>query len=212
MTTNNTIMGTESRVFPDTGAVPLFADASSDIMGVELDVSKFALLYAGAQKNLGPSGVTLVIAQRELIDRGRKDVPFIWQYRTQRDERSLANTVPTFGIYMLRNTLLWLEQMGGVSWAAAENRKKAALLYGTLEKRPDLYQLSVEPGSRSVMNVVWNLPTEEMSAECVKRATAAGLVGLKGHRVVGGLRASIYNAVSIESVRVLADFLERYEP
>jgi len=212
MTSNNTIMGTESRVFPDTGTVPLIVDASSDIMGVPLDVSKFALIYAGAQKNLGPSGVTLVIAQRELIDRGRTDIPFIWQYRTQRDERSLANTVPTFGIYMLRNTLSWLEERGGVAWAAAENQKKAALLYSTLEKRPDLYQLSVEPGSRSVMNVVWNLPTEEMSTECIKRATALGLVGLKGHRVVGGLRASLYNAVSMESVRALADFLETYEP
>jgi len=212
MTSNNTIMGTESRSFPDTGPVPLMVDMSSDIMGVEYDVSKFALIYAGAQKNLGPSGVTLVIARRELIDGGRTDVPFIWQYRTQRDERSLANTVPTFGIYMLRNTLQWLEQMGGVPWAAEQNRKKAELLYATLEKRPDLYQLSVEKASRSVMNVVWNLPTEEMSTECVKRATAAGLIGLKGHRVVGGMRASLYNAVSIESVQALAAFLDSYQP
>lgn len=212
MTSNNTIMGTQSRVFPDTGAVPLVIDMSSDIMGVPCDVSKFAFIYAGAQKNLGPSGVTVIIARRDLIDRGRSDIPFIWQYRTQRDERSLANTAPTFGIYMLRNTLDWLEQQGGVAWAAAENQKKADLLYSTLEKRPDLYQLSVEKASRSVMNVVWNLPTEEMSAEMVKRATAAGLVGLKGHRVVGGLRASIYNAVSMESVQALVDFLDSYQP
>jgi len=212
MTSNNTIMGTESRVFPDTGAVPLMVDMSSDIMGVEVDASRFALIYAGAQKNLGPSGVTLVIARRDLIDAGRTDIPFIWQYRTQRDERSLANTAPTFGIYMLRNTLAWLDQMGGVPWAAAENRKKSDLLYRTLEKRPDLYRLSVEPASRSVMNVVWNLPTEEMSTECVRRATAAGLVGLKGHRVVGGLRASLYNAVSLESVQALTAFLDSYEP
>jgi phosphoserine aminotransferase len=212
MTSNNTIMGTESRTFPETGSVPLMVDMSSDIMGVEVDVSKCALIYAGAQKNLGPSGVTLVIARRELIDAGRTDIPFIWQYRTQRDERSLANTAPTFGIYMLRNTLAWLEQMGGVPWAAAENRKKADLLYRTLEKRPDLYHLSVEPASRSVMNVVWNLPTEEMSTECVRRATSAGLVGLKGHRVVGGLRASLYNAVSMESVQALVAFLDSYEP
>lgn len=212
MTSNNTIMGTESRSFPDTGDVPLMIDMSSDIMGVEVDVSKFALIYAGAQKNLGPSGVTLVIARRDLIDAGRTDIPFIWQYRTQRDERSLANTAPTFGIYMLRNTLAWLEQMGGVVWAAAENRKKADLLYRTLEKRPELYKLQVEPTSRSVMNVVWNLPTEEMSTECVRRATSQGLVGLKGHRVVGGLRASLYNAVSMESVQALAAFLDGYEP
>jgi len=212
MTSNNTIMGTQSKTFPDTGAVPLVIDMSSDIMGVPCDVKKFALIYAGAQKNLGPSGVTLVIARRELIDSGRKDIPFIWQYRTQRDERSLANTAPTFGIYMLRNTLAWLEQMGGVPWATAQNQKKAELLYRTLEKRPELYRLSVQPASRSVMNVVWNLPSEELSTECVKRAAAAGLVGLKGHRIVGGLRASLYNAVSIESVQALCAFLERYQP
>jgi len=212
MTSNNTIMGTESRTFPNTGSVPLLVDMSSDIMGVEHDVSQFALIYAGAQKNLGPSGVTVVIARRELIDRGRSDIPFIWQYRTQRDERSLANTVPTFGIYMLRNTLSWLEQMGGVPWAAEQNRKKAELVYQALERRPDLYRLSVEKASRSVMNVVWNLPTEEMAAEMVKRATSAGLVGLKGHRIVGGLRASLYNAVPLESVQALVAFLDSYQP
>lgn len=212
VTSNNTIMGTQQRAYPDTNGVPLVADMSSDIMGVDIDVSRFDLIYAGAQKNLGPSGVTLVIVRHSLVEAGRKDIPFVWQYRTQAADRSLANTAPTFSIYMLRNTLDWLEKRGGVKWAAAENRRKADLLYATLEKRPDLYRLSVEKESRSVMNVVWNLPSEEMSTECIKRATAAGFVGLKGHRIVGGLRASLYNAVSLESVRALCDFLDHYQP
>ncbi len=212
LTTNNTVMGTQCHSLPETGNVPLVVDASSDIMGVSLDVSKAALIYAGAQKNLGPSGVTVVIAKRKLIDEGREDVPIIWQYRTQRDARSLSNTAPTFAIYMLRNVLRWLEERGGVAWAAEQNRKKAALLYEVLEERSDLYRLNVEPRSRSVMNVTWNLPNAEMDAACVEAATKAGFIGLKGHRIVGGLRASLYNAVPLTSVEELADFLRHYHP
>lgn len=210
ITSNNTVMGTQVSDFPDTGEVPLVCDMSSDILARALDVSRFGLIYAGAQKNLGPSGVTLVIAKRSLLESGRTDIPFVFQYRTQAAERSLANTAPTFSIYMMRNVLAWLDEQGGVPWVEANNRKKAELLYSVLEERADLYRLSVEKESRSFMNVVWNLPTPELEARCVQEATAQGLVGLKGHRIVGGLRASIYNAVSLESVETLAEFLRNF--
>lgn len=212
LTTNNTVMGTQFQELPDTGSVPLVVDMSSDVLGRPIDVSKLGVLYAGAQKNLGPSGVTVVILRRDLVDEARRDIPFFFQYRTHRDENSLSNTAPTFSIYMLRGTLRWLEERGGMEWAYAENEKKAGLLYSVLESRPDLYRLTVEAESRSLMNVVWNLPTPEADTRCVEAATKAGLIGLKGHRIVGGMRASIYNAVPYESVEALARFLEAYQP
>jgi phosphoserine aminotransferase len=209
-TSNNTIMGTQFASFPSAGRVTLVADMSSDIMGRPVNVSDFGLIYAGAQKNLGPSGITLVIARRDLIDAGRTDIPFILQYRTQQQARSLANTVPTFGVYMLRNVLTWLLEFGGVPAIYAQNQKKAQQLYSVLEERPDVYRLSVERSSRSFMNVVWNLASDEAEAQCVAAATAAGLVGLKGHKIVGGMRASIYNAVTPDSVDALCEFLRGY--
>lgn len=211
-TTNNTVMGTQFRGLPDTGQVPLVVDASSDIMGVPLDVSRAKLIYAGAQKNLGPSGVTVVIAHKTLIDQARTDIPYVWQYRTQRDARSLANTSPTFAIYMLRNVLAWLKESGGLPWVCAQNERKAQLLYEVLEERADLYRLSVEKDSRSVMNVTWNLASPELEKSLVEALTRAGFIGLKGHRIVGGLRASIYNAVPLSSVEALAEFLRTYRP
>ncbi len=210
LTSNNTIVGTQYAVFPESPGVPLVCDMSSDIMGRPIEVSQFGLIYAGAQKNLGPSGVTIVIVRKDLIEQGREDIPFIFQYRTQAKERSLANTIPTFGIYMLRNVLSWLSDVGGVAAIYEQNLKKAAQLYSVLEERSDLYRLSVERGSRSFMNVVFNLPTEEQEKACIEAATTSGLVGLKGHRLLGGLRASIYNAVSTESVDVLCEFLRSY--
>jgi len=207
---NNTVMGTQFLEFPDSPGVPVVADMSSDIMGRPIDVSQFGLIYAGAQKNLGPSGVTLVIVERKLIEAGNKDIPYFFQYRTHHEARSLSNTVPTFGVYMLRNVLLWLEAEGGVAAIYKRNLEKAERLYRVLEERPEFYRLSVERESRSFMNVVWNLPTEEEEKKCVAAATQAGLVGLKGHRIVGGLRASLYNAVSVESVDSLCEFLRSY--
>lgn len=211
MTTNNTVMGTQFHELPQCGDVPLVADMSSDIMGRPFNVSDFGLLYAGAQKNLGPSGITLVIARKDWIEAGRKDVPYIFQYRTQAAARSLANTIPTFGVYMLRNVLSWLKDFGGVDKMHAQNKKKAGMLYDVLEQRSDLFQLPVEVASRSYMNVVWTLGSPEADAACVKAATEAGFVGLKGHRIVGGLRASIYNSVPVESVEALCDFLRSYK-
>lgn len=210
ITTNNTVMGTQFHEIPKSPGVPLVADMSSDILGRAVDVSDFGLIYAGAQKNMGISGVTVVIVDRKLVELGRKDIPYIFQYRTQQEARSLANTVPTFAVYMLRNVLAWLEGMGGVTAIYERNLKKAAQLYEVLEERPELYRLSVEKESRSIMNVVWNMPTAEEEAKCVAAAAAQGLVGLKGHKIVGGLRASLYNAVSSESVDALCQFLRSY--
>jgi phosphoserine aminotransferase len=210
MTTNNTIAGTQWHRLPDVGSVPLVADMSSDIMSQPLDVSRFGLIYAGAQKNLGPSGVTLVIVRKDLVERGSKTIPLIFQYRTQAAERSLYNTPPTFGIYMLRNVLLWIREQGGLDALGRANRAKADALYAALAERPDFYRTPVEQESRSMMNVVWNLPTPELEAECVRAAQEAGLVGLKGHRLLGGLRASIYNAVPLASVEALCDFLRNF--
>lgn len=210
ITTNNTVMGTQFREIPASPGVPLVADMSSDILGRPVDVSQFGLIYAGAQKNMGLSGVTVVIIDRKLVEGGRKDIPYVLQYRTQQEARSLANTVPTFAVYMLRNVLSWLDGVGGVAAIYERNVKKAAQLYEVLEERPELYRLSVEKESRSIMNVVWNMATPEDDAKCVAAATAAGLVGLKGHKIVGGLRASLYNAVSRESVDALCEFLRGY--
>jgi phosphoserine aminotransferase len=212
-TSNNTVMGTQLHEWP-VGApgVPLVCDMSSDILARTVDVGSLGVIYAGAQKNIGPSGVTVVIVHKALIESGRKDIPYCFQYRTQAKERSLANTCPTFAIYMLRNVLAWLEKQGGVPWAVRQAELKSAALYNVLEKRSDIYQLPVEAKSRSQMNVVFNLATPEREAELVKRATEAGFVGLKGHRIVGGLRASIYNAVPLESVEALAAYLSSYEP
>jgi phosphoserine aminotransferase len=212
-TSNNTVMGTQLRELPRSlDEVPLVCDMSSDILARPIDVASHGIIYAGAQKNIGPSGVTVVIVRKDLIESGRKDIPFIFQYRTQAAEKSLANTCPTFAIYMLRNVLDWLLAQGGVPWATEQAERKAALLYSVLEARSDIYQLPVERQSRSFMNVVWNLASPEREAELVKRATLAGFVGLKGHRIVGGLRASIYNAVTYESVQALAAFLSEYQP
>jgi phosphoserine aminotransferase len=210
ITTNNTVAGTQWHTLPDVGDVPLVADMSSDILSRPLDVSRFGLIYAGAQKNLGPSGVTLVIVRKDLVESARTDIPTMFQYRTHASSRSLYNTPPTFGIYMLRNVLQWVKEQGGAEAIERTNRAKADALYAVLAERPDFYRLPVEVESRSLMNVVWNLPTPELEAECVQAAAAAGLVGLKGHRLVGGLRASIYNAVSLESVHALCDFLRAF--
>lgn len=211
VTSNNTVMGTQFLEMPTSPGVPMAVDMSSDILGRPFDLSQIAVAYAGAQKNMGPSGITVVILRKDLIESGRDDIPYVFQYRTQAKARSLANTIPTFGVYMLRNVLSWLDELGGVPAIYAQNLAKAQQLYAVLEERSDLYRLTVEKESRSFMNVVWNLDSPEAEAECVAAATAAGLVGLKGHRIVGGLRASIYNAVSPESVDVLCEFLRNYK-
>jgi len=211
ITTNNTIAGTQWHYVPDTGSVPLVADMSSDILWRPIDVSKFGLIYAGAQKNMGPSGVTVVIVRKDLVESGRTDIPAIFRYKTHAENDSLYNTPPTFGIYMLRNVLAEVKKMGGLTAMEQHNRKKADLLYNAIDSRPDLYTCPVDRSARSVMNVVFNLPTEAQEEDFVKKATAQGLVGLKGHRSVGGVRASIYNAATQAWVEALVQFMKEYK-
>ena len=207
VTSNNTIAGTQWVEFPDTNGAPLVADMSSDIMWRPTDVSKFGLIYAGAQKNLGPSGVTLVIASKALIESGREDIPKIFQYRTHAAEKSLYNTPPTFGIYLLRNVLSWLKDSGGLAAAEQRNREKAGLLYAAIDDNSSFYVCPVDVGSRSMMNVVFNLPTAELEAKFIAEAQTKGMFGLKGHRSVGGIRASIYNAAPRAWVEALVEFM-----
>jgi phosphoserine aminotransferase len=212
-TSNETIHGVEfgvdpARPYPAPGAVPLVADMSSDFLWRRFDVSKFGLVYAGAQKNIGPSGVVVVIAAKELVERGRKDLPKIFQLRTHAENRSLYNTPPTFGVYMVRNVLAWLKAQGGLDRMEQVNRAKARRLYGVIDAHPSFYRSPVEKESRSVMNVVFRLPSEADEEKFVAEAKKRGMVGLKGHRSVGGIRVSTYNAVSPEWVEALAGFME----
>lgn len=215
ITSNETIHGVEfhvdpSRPFPDTGAVPLVADMSSDFLWRRFDVTKFGLAYAGAQKNIGPSGVVAAVVSKELLERGRKDIPKILQFRTHAENKSLYNTPPTFGVYMVRNVLSWLKSQGGLEKVEAVNRKKADRLYGVIDGNPDFFRSPVEKESRSVMNVVFRLPSEDLEARFIAEAKQNGMVGLKGHRSVGGIRASIYNAAPYEWVDALAGFMEQF--
>jgi phosphoserine aminotransferase len=211
ITSNNTIFGTQWHEFPNTGSVPLVADMSSDIMWRPFDVSKFGLIYAGAQKNLGPSGLVVVIVRKDLVEGGRKDIPAIFQYRTHAENNSLYNTPPTFSIYVLRNVLDQIKQEGGLSAVEKKNREKAALLYSAIDARPDFYSSPVEKASRSTMNVVWTLKTPELETEFLAEAKKQKMEGLKGHRSVGGMRASIYNAVPVEDVKALADLMLKFK-
>ncbi len=215
ITSNETIHGVQfnvdaSRPFPDTGSVPLIADMSSDFLWRPFDVTKFGLAYAGAQKNVGPSGVVVAVVSKEVLDRGRKDIPKIFQFRTHAENKSLYNTPPTFGVYMVRNVLAWLKSQGGLAKVEEANRKKAGRLYGVIDKNPQFFRSPVEKESRSVMNVVFRLPSEELEAQFIADAKKKGMVGLKGHRSVGGIRASIYNAASYEWVDALAGFMEEF--
>jgi len=211
LTSNNTIFGTQWHDFPDTGSVPLVADMSSDIAWRPIDISKFGLIYAGAQKNLGPSGLVVVIVRKDLVENGRKDIPVIFQYRTHAETNSMYNTPPTFSVYMLRNVLAEMKASGGLSAVEKLNREKAALLYDALDARPDVFSTPVEKESRSTMNVVFTLQSEALEAEFLAEAKKAKMEGLKGHRSVGGMRASIYNAVPLEGVAALAELIKKFK-
>ncbi len=209
LTTNETIGGAQFHYVPEVKA-PLVADMSSDFLWKPFDVSKYAFCYAGAQKNLGPSGLVVVIARKDFLETGRKDIPKIFQYRTHAKNNSLYNTPPTFGIYLARNVLLWIKETGGLAAMERRNRQKADALYGVLDKHAGFYVAPVERASRSTMNVVWTIGRPELEEVLLGEAKKAGMVGLKGHRSVGGFRASIYNAVSPEWVAVLTDFLDAF--
>jgi phosphoserine aminotransferase len=210
ITTNNTIEGTEWKALPDVGSAPLVADTSSDMFSGPIDVGRFGLIYAGAQKNLGPSGVTLVIIREDLIGRGPDTLPIMMNYKVHAENNSLYNTPNTFGIYILGLTVKWLKSLGGLPAIARTNQRKAAKLYAEVD-RTGFYRGTAREDSRSLMNVTFRLATEELEKQFVKESTAAGLDGLKGHRAVGGMRASIYNAFPEEGVDALVEFMKEFE-
>ncbi|MGI6294641.1 MAG: 3-phosphoserine/phosphohydroxythreonine transaminase [Armatimonadota bacterium] len=206
---NETIGGIRYPQFPKTDA-PLIADMSSEIMSRVIDVNQFGLIYAGAQKNLGPSGLVLVIIRKDLIERTPDSVPIFLRYKTHAEGGSLYNTPNTWGIYILKLVMEWMESLGGVAAVQKINEDKAAALYSTIDSS-DFWRSPVAKEDRSIMNVVWRLPSEELEAEFVSQAKNAGMIGLKGHRSVGGIRASIYNAVPREAVDALTAFMKDFE-
>ncbi len=210
ITSNNTIFGTQWHAWPQVGSVPLVADMSSDFLWRPTDVSRFGLIYAGAQKNLGPSGVTVVVIRKDLMAKGRKGIPKILRYTTFAENNSLYNTPPTFAIYLMRNVLAWIEAQGGLVAMERRNNEKAEILYGALDRMSGFYRAPVEEAARSTMNIVFRLPTEELDDRFVAEAKKQRMVGLKGHRSAGGIRVSAYNAVSPENIRTLVSFMESF--
>jgi phosphoserine aminotransferase len=209
-TSNNTIFGTEFHYVPETGDVPLVSDLSSDIISRPIDVSKFGLIYAGAQKNLGPSGVTAVIISDELAQAGAEDIPTMIQYRTHAEKNSLFNTPACWNIYVLKLFLEWVKEQGGLAEMDARSQKKADLIYGAVDGMGDFYRGHAEVDSRSRMNATFNLPTEELEKKFVAEAAKLNLGGVKGHRSVGGIRVSMYNAVAVESVEKVVEFMKDF--
>lgn len=207
---NNTIEGTEYRSIPETGSVPLIADMSSDIMSCPVDVRRFAMIFAGAQKNLGPAGVTVVILRKDLAARVGAKVPTMLKYSTHIDKESLFNTPPCIPIYMVRLVTDWLIKLGGLPAIQKINEAKSDALYSAIDAS-EFYRGTAEPADRSRMNVTYRLPNEEIEAAFCSEAKKAGLIGLKGHRSVGGIRASIYNAMPMAGVSRLIDFMDDFE-
>lgn len=211
LTSNNTIYGTQWSEFPDTGEVPLIADMSSDIMSKPIDISRFDLIYAGAQKNLGPSGVTVVIARRDFLAKANKEIPTILKYSTHVESNSLYNTPPTFGIYMLGEVLKWIEKQGGLAAIAKQNEEKAKLIYDVIDNSNGFYTGHASKESRSLMNITFRVANEELEKQFLTEAKDAGFVGLNGHRSVGGCRASTYNSVPLETCKALQDFMIAFQ-
>jgi phosphoserine aminotransferase len=210
LTSNNTIYGTQWQDFPEAD-VPLAADMSSDIMSREIDVSKFDIIYAGAQKNLGPSGVTAVIMKKSLLSGPRGDLPVMLDYFTHSKSQSLYNTPPTLAIYMLKLVLEWVEKEGGLAAIAERNKQKAELIYSSIDDSEGFYQGHSRKDSRSHMNITFNLHSEGAAGQFLQAASEAGFVGLNGHRSIGGCRASIYNAVPLEHAEQLARFMRNFK-
>jgi phosphoserine aminotransferase len=211
ITTNNTIKGTQWASFPETGGVPLIADMSSDIMCMPLDVDKFGLIYAGAQKNIGPAGVCMVIIRDDILKRVPDTLSSMLNYTTYASKNSMYNTPPCFAVYTIQLVLKWLEEkVGGLDKMAAINREKARLLYNVMDSS-DFYSGTAKTDSRSLMNVTFRLPNEEMEKLFIEQALKSGFGGLKGHRSVGGCRASIYNATPLKAIEALTDFMKNFE-
>jgi phosphoserine aminotransferase len=210
ITSNNTIEGTKYTAFPETGSVPLVADMSSNVLSEAMDVTKFGLIYAGAQKNIGPAGVTVVIIREDLIGKALPITPTMLNYETHAKEKSLYNTPPTYGIYIAKLVFEWMLDRGGVAAMEEVNRDKAKILYDFLDNS-SIFKGTAAKEDRSIMNVPFTLPSDELTEKCLKEAKQNALVQLKGHRSVGGMRASIYNAMPVEGVKKLVDFLKKFE-
>ncbi len=211
-TSNNTVEGTQWQQFPETGGIPYICDMSSDIMWRPFDVTPFGLIYAGAQKNLGPSGVVLTIIREDFLEMCEaQDLPSYLRFKLHAEKNSLYNTPPCFGIYILRNVLAYNKSIGGLAAIEANNRKKGELLYGCIDTHAGFYKAYVsEKAHRSLMNIDFFLPSEELTATFVSDAKKAGMVGLKGYRDIGGIRVSAYNAVTVDNVKTLVDFMEEF--
>jgi len=210
MTSNNTIEGTEYKTLPSVGDVPLVSDTSSDMFSRPLDVARHALIYAGAQKNMGPAGVTVVIIRDDMLQRSQKSLPTMLNYAVHAENNSLYNTPPAFGVYAVGLVMKWLIAQGGLAKISAINERKAAKLYAEID-RTGFYRGTAHEECRSLMNVTFRLTSEDLEKQFVKESTAAGLDGLKGHRSVGGMRASIYNAFPEDGVDALVSFMREFE-
>jgi phosphoserine aminotransferase len=212
ITTNNTIYGTEWKDIPDVGNVPLFADMSSDIFSRQTDFSRYSLIYAGAQKNIGPAGVTMIVIKKSMLEKQKPGVPTMLSYKTHVDKESMFNTPPCLPVYIVGRTLKWIMNNGGLAGVEANNIKKAGLLYDFIDANNDFYMPRVKVvKDRSLMNVCWNLQTPELEAEFIAEAKKRyNMTNLKGHRSIGGCRASIYNACPIESVQALVTFMDEF--
>jgi phosphoserine aminotransferase len=214
LTSNETIHGVQYHAFPQFGSAapdaPVVCDMSSDFLSRHLNVSDFGLIYAGAQKNVGPSGVTIVIVRKDLVDSARKDIPVIFQYRTHAASNSLYNTPPTFAIYLMRQVLAWVKEQGGLPQIERWTDEKAHLIYGALDAHPTVYRCPVSQDSRSKMNVVFRLRDDALEKQFLSEAESHGMVGLTGHRSVGGVRVSLYNAVPVAWARSLAGFMQDF--
>ena len=207
ITSNNTLYGTQWHAWPDTKGVPLVADMSSDILSRPVDAARFALIYAGAQKNLGPAGLALIALNRDWLKEARVDLPDILSYAVHLKAKSIYHTPPTFAVYLVGLQLKWIKENGGAAGMEKRNKAKADLLYATLDRLKGFYRAPVETASRSLMNVVFHLPTPELDDAFCAEAAKAGIVGMKGHRNVGGIRVSLYNAISLADVQTLASFM-----
>jgi len=211
ITSNNTIFGTQWNELPSFGQVPLIADMSSDMLNKPFVAEKFALIYAGAQKNLGPSGATVVIIRNDLLENNPKNISAMLRYETHAKNNSMYNTPPVFSVYMMNLVLRWLKAQGGLAGIGKRNVAKAGLVYDTIDQSGGFYRGHADVDSRSLMNVTFRLPNEEQEKKFAKEAEVAGLVGLKGHRSVGGLRASIYNAMTLAGCQALKDFMLEFQ-
>lgn len=211
LTSNNTIYGTQWQSFPNTKEVPLIADMSSDIMSKPIDINNFDMIYAGAQKNLGPSGITVVIVKKELLEKANKKVPKILSYNTHVESNSLYNTPPTFGIYMLGEVMKWIELQGGLNSISHNNYEKAKHIYDAIDTSDGFYIGHAETTSRSLMNITFKLKNEQLEKKFLAEAAKENFIGLNGHRSVGGCRASTYNAVPEEACLALSEFMKEFQ-